>query len=393
MADERLRPDPIDEHSVAAALADLADDARRRNALATVEDYEFAVSRFELSDLEAAELLGQAVAVGTMAPPDSELATGEQGGTLPGERVLALEASGLVPEALDLFLARAARYALLDAADERRLARAIESGVAAQRMLGSDPQAAALVRRGRDAKQQFVCSNLRLVVSIAKGYRGRGLDFPDVVQYGVLGLDRAVDKFDWRQGFKFSTYATWWIRQRIERALADYGRLIRLPVHQVEKVKRIAAVRAQLLRDTAREPELAEIAALVELDLAEVAFLLDAAQEILSLDAPLGHDPDAASIGDLVPAPDPSLEELVELRDRSDRLRSALENMPARERRILELRYGLGGEVPRTLEEVGRIFGLTRERIRQIEVHAREKLGPLLIEAGLGEAEDDEAAE
>jgi RNA polymerase sigma factor (sigma-70 family) len=227
----------IDEAGVTAALEDLVDDAFRRNGPATPEDYDHAVARHELDEPEAAELLRRAIARGAMVAPSTELADAYQG-VLSSQRVQAMASTSAIPEALDLFLERAGAYPLLDASRERQLARAIETGLAASSRAETDPEAAALVERGKRAKDEFICSNIRLVVSIAKEHRGRGLDFPDLIQCGILGLNRAVEKFEWRQGFKFSTYATWWIRQSIDRALADYGRLIRLPVHQVERLKK-----------------------------------------------------------------------------------------------------------------------------------------------------------
>lgn len=369
----------IDAAGVTAALEDLVDDAFRRNSPATPEDYDHAVARHELGEPEAAELLRRAIARGTMVAPSTELGDAYQG-VLSSERVEAMAATRAIPEALDLFLERAAAYPLLDASRERQLARAIETGLAASSRAETDPEAAALVERGKRAKDEFICTNIRLVVSIAKEYRGRGVDFPDLIQYGILGLNRAVEKFEWRQGFKFSTYATWWIRQSVDRALADYGRLIRLPVHQVERLKKIMGIRARLARQTGRNPSPTQIAAAADLDPAEVTFLLDAAREILSLDAPISEDPEGALRGDLIAATDPPLIEIMEGIERREKVRSALQTLSYRERRVLEMRFGINGEHPRTLDQVGKTFNVTRERIRQIEGQAKNKLAPQLSE-------------
>lgn len=369
----------INEAGVLAAFEDLVDDAFRRNGPATPEDYDHAVARHELGEPEAAELLRRSVARGTMVAPSTELGDAYQG-VLSPERVEAMAATSTIPEALDLFLERASAYPLLDATRERQLARAIETGLAASSRADYDPEAAALVERGKRAKDEFICSNIRLAVSIAKEQRGRGLDFPDLIQYGILGLNRAVEKFEWRQGFKFSTYATWWVRQSIDRALADYGRLIRPPVHQVAKLRRIMGIKARLARQSGRTPSSTEIAESADLDPAEVAFLLDAAREILSLDAPIGEDPEGALRGDLIAATDPPLIEIMEGIERREKVRSALQALSYRARRVLEMRFGINGEHPKTLDEVGKTFNVTRERIRQIEVQAKDELARHLSE-------------
>ena len=261
-------------------------------------------------------------------------------------------------DALQLFLKDIGRVPLLTAADEVRLAKRIESGDQA-------------------AKQQMVEANLRLVVSIAKGYRGRGLPFLDLIQEGTLGLVRAVEKFDWRRGFKFSTYATWWIRQAVTRALADKGRTIRIPVHVVEKLNQISRAERVLIGQLGREPSVDEIGEAAGLPSAEVEEILRSAQPTVSLEKPVGEE-EESELGRFLAdessvAPEASAE--TSLRDQA--LRELLDQLSYRERRVLELRYGLHGEKPRTLDELGRMFNVTRERIRQVESQSLQKLGSL----------------
>jgi RNA polymerase primary sigma factor len=260
-------------------------------------------------------------------------------------------------DALQLFLRETGRHPLLTAAQEVELAKRVERG-------------------DLEAKKQMVQSNLRLVVSIAKNYRNQGLPFLDLIQEGTLGLIRAVEKFDWRRGFKFSTYATWWIRQAVARALADKSRTIRVPVHVVERMHKVHRAERQLWAELGREPTIDELAAQADLPVAQVREVRDAARASTSLDAPVG-DHDDAVVGDFVAGSGPLPDEVVEESLRSSALSKALRSLPERHRSVLVLRFGLDDTEPQTLEDIGRTLGLTRERVRQIEVDALRRLASL----------------
>jgi RNA polymerase sigma factor (sigma-70 family) len=279
------------------------------------------------------------------------------------------------------YLDKVAEHELLTAEDEVRLARAMEAGRLAAVRLEAEKlpsqerfQLRRTIHKGEEARAQFIRSNLRLVISIAKKYTGRGLDLLDLVQEGNLGLIRAVEKFDWRKGFKFSTYATWWIRQAITRGLGNTARTIRLPVHLVDVVRVVQETRHSLQERLGRRPTAVEIAEVSGLDLDQVEVAMDCPDDCVSLDHPVGDAGDA-SLGDFVEdlqADDP----FVVAADgaRRDELERALEMLDTREREVVVLRYGLSGGGPRTLSDVGRQMELTRERIRQIERRALTKL-------------------
>jgi len=271
-------------------------------------------------------------------------------------------------DALQLFLDGIAKTRLLTASEEIMLARRVERG---------DLQ----------AKDRMVQANLRLVVSIAKRYRNQGLPFMDLIQEGSIGLVRAVEKFDYRKGFKFSTYATWWIRQAISRAVADKSRTIRIPIHINQVLQKLDGAQRRLESIGDRDPTVEEIAeaAGVDIDAAEADFLLRTSRAPVSLDKPVGSgEEDAAELGHLLAdeSAESPFESAASALVRSG-LAEALDNLSYRERRIIELRHGLFGEQPRTLDEVSRIFSLTRERTRQVEEHALRKLSSLAEAQGL----------
>jgi RNA polymerase sigma factor (sigma-70 family) len=286
-------------------------------------------------------------------------------------------------DAVGLYLDEVSAHHLLTAEDEVRLSRLIELGNDARIRLSTeaetlDPagrsQLEAAVEAAEAAKAAFIRANLRLVISIAKRYTGRGLDLLDLIQEGNLGLIRAVEKFDWRKGFKFSTYATWWIRQAISRGLGNNGRTIRLPVHMVDVVRTVQETELALHESNRRAPTVAEICEVSGLDPDKVAMALSAPGDTVSLDRPVGVDGEA-QLGDFVEdeqATDPFL--VVVDGARRTELRKALELLDSRERKVVILRYGLDGGLPRTLSAVGKMMGITRERVRQVENRALSKL-------------------
>ena len=268
------------------------------------------------------------------------------------------EVAAMTTDSLQLFLNEAGRFPLLSAAEEVELAKKIEHG-------------------DKRAKDRMVNSNLRLVVSIAKKYQGHGLSLLDLIQEGIIGLIRAVEKFDWRRGYKFSTYATWWIRQAVQRGVANKSRTIRIPVHIVEREQKIARAERQLIVELERAPTDVEVAAKAKLNPKHVKEVRAAARTVASLDKPVGDDSDTA-FGDLVAQEAGDVEEEVVIALGEDALHRAVETLPAREQLVIKLRYGLDVNTdPKSLEEIGRQLGITRERVRQIETQA---LGRLLQE-------------
>ncbi len=261
-------------------------------------------------------------------------------------------------DALQLFLKDIGKVDLLTAAQEVELAKRIERG-------------------DHGAKQEMVEANLRLVVSIAKRYRNQGLPFLDLIQEGTIGLVRAAEKFDYRKGFKFSTYATWWIRQAVARALADKARTIRMPVHVVEKLNKIVRSERKLRAELCREPTPDEVARDLDLPVDEVEQIMRSAQAPVSLEKPVGDEEESEFGHFLTDENAPLPDEAADTTLRKETLRKILSTLSHRERRVLELRYGLDGEHPRTLDEVGRTFNVTRERIRQIENQSLKKLRAL----------------
>jgi RNA polymerase primary sigma factor len=277
---------------------------------------------------------------------------------LPVDEEEALEALEVSTDSLQLFLKDVGKVDLLTAAQEVELAKRIERG-------------------DHRAKQEMVEANLRLVVSIAKRYRNQGLPFLDLIQEGTIGLVRAAEKFDYRKGFKFSTYATWWIRQAVARALADKARTIRMPVHVVEKLNKIMRTERKLRAEKGRDPSSEEIALELDLAVEEVDQIRRTSQAPVSLEKPVGDEEESEFGHFIEDESEPLPDEAADTTMRREALSRALSMLAERERRVLEMRYGLNGEQPRTLDEVGRTFNVTRERIRQIENQSLKKLRAL----------------
>ena len=280
------------------------------------------------------------------------------------------ESSGAeAPDPVRTYLKEIGGVSLLSAKDEVRLAKLIEKG-------------------DQDAKNALIEANLRLVVSVAKRYMGRGLNLLDLIQEGNLGLIRAVEKFDYRKGFKFSTYATWWIRQAVSRAIADQARTIRIPVHMVDAINRVTRTQRSMVQDLGREPTPEEIGKVLELPSDKVEELLELSRETVSLEAPMGDT--EASLADFIEdehghQPDQIAQRKIMRED----LQKTLAGLPDRERRIIELRYGLNGNDPMTLEQVGQSFGVTRERIRQMEIRTLRRLQKFRMARALQDATSD----
>jgi RNA polymerase primary sigma factor len=269
-------------------------------------------------------------------------------------------------DALQLFLNEVRRHPLLTAEEEVDLSKRIEQGDEA-------------------AKERMINSNLRLVVSLAKKYQGNDLPLLDLIQEGILGLIRAAEKFDWRRGYKFSTYATFWIRQAIQRGIANKARTIRIPVHIGQRERKVARVERELHSKLGRPPSDDEIAKAAELTVEDIEEIRDAARAVTSLDKPIGEEGDAA-FGDIMPSDDLEPEEEVEVSLRSEALHRALEHLPERERQVVKLRFGVNGHDPTPLRETGRRMGLSPERVRQLEAKALKRLAATREMEGLQEA-------
>ncbi len=288
----------------------------------------------------------------------------------------------LLGDSVRLYLREIGQVPLLKADEEKRLAQTIQKGQNAIAKLKDSPPESREeeldltrdIAQGEDARQKMAAANLRLVVSIAKRYRDRGLPLLDLIQEGSLGLLRAIEKFDHDKGFKFSTYATWWIKQALSRALADQSRLVRLPVHLGETLNRIQAARRQLTQSLGREPNDNELAPFLSMTEEKLRELRRTAQDPVSLATPVGEEADS-TLADFIPDPHAlDADDAAASGMLRQQIATALDQLTERERRVLELRYGLTDGQPRTLEEVGRAFGVTRERVRQIEVKALRKL-------------------
>jgi RNA polymerase primary sigma factor len=269
-------------------------------------------------------------------------------------------------DTLQLFLNEIGRHRLLTPQEEIELAKRIERG-------------------DLEAKERMINANLRLVVSIAKKYQGTELTLLDLIQEGILGLIRAVEKFDWRRGYRFSTYATWWIRQAVERGMDAKARTIKLPINLVRNQRKLARAENTLALKLDRPPTEAELAKEAEMSISDLRALRDAARAVTSLDRPLGEGEDAA-FGDLLPSESPGPEDIVHVSLREDALRRAIAELPERERLVLGMRYGLEGGEPTPLREIGRTLGITPERVRQIESRALSRLGRMREVAALRQA-------
>ena len=318
------------------------------------------VQELELDDEQAQELHDRIDAAGLALTDDCGKEKAEQTTYANGDL------ASTTTDALQLFLNEVSRHPLLTAEQEVELAKRIERG-------------------DLEAKERMINSNLRLVVSIAKKYQGHEMPLLDLIQEGILGLIRASEKFDWRRGYKFSTYATFWIRESIQRGLANKGRTIRLPVHIGQRERKVARAERELASSLGRDPTDEEVAAAAELTLEEVRELHDAARTVTSLDRPVGTEEDTG-LGDLLPSDRPQTEEEVEISLREEALRRAIEKLPDQEQRVVKLRYGINGGDPTPLRETGRRLGLSAEGVRKIESKALERLSRTRELEGLSEA-------
>jgi len=276
------------------------------------------------------------------------------------------EVAGQTTDALQLFFNEIRRHPLLTATEEIEIAKAIERG-------------------DLEAKERLVNSNLRLVVSIAKKYQGQDLSLLDLIQEGILGLIRASEKFDWRKGYKFSTYATFWIREAIQRGIANKGRTIRIPVHIGQRERKIARATQALATELGRDPTDEEIAAAAELPVEQVIEVKDAARTVTSLDRPVGEG-DETAFGDLLRGDTPTPDEEVEIGFREEILHAALEKLPEQERKVVKLRYGINGDNPTPLREAGQMLGMSAEGVRKLEKRALERLAQQREIEGLKDA-------
>ena len=313
-----------------------------------LSEFSAAVQELELEDEELEALYGELDERNISLSDDCGRSGANEASYVNGDLAAA------TTDSLQLFLNEAGRYPLLTAAEEVALAKKIEQG-------------------DLEAKARMINANLRLVVSIAKRYQGHGLSLLDLIQEGVLGLIRAVEKFDWRKGFRFSTYATLWIRQAIQRGLENTSRTIRLPVHVAQRSRKVGRIERELTTKLGHEPSDEEIASAADLPLADVIEIRKADRAVVSLDKPVGDEGDT-SFGDLLALETPAVDEEVHEAIRSETLLSAIQELPAPERDVIEMRFGAGDQEPQTLSQAGRKLGVSTERARQIEERALKRL-------------------
>lgn len=357
---EEMAQDSDARRELMEQIKELVQLGKKRGML-TYSDINEALPNVELSPEQIEEIYDILADSGIDVVPDTEmesLESDEADAGVADEAVdldLALPESVAVDDPVRMYLKEIGRVPLLTAEEEIELAKRIEKG-------------------DEMAKRRLAEANLRLVVSIAKRYVGRGMLFLDLIQEGNLGLIKAVEKFDYRKGYKFSTYATWWIRQAITRAIADQARTIRIPVHMVETINKLIRVQRQLLQELGREPSPEEMAKAMDMSVDRVREILKVAQEPVSLETPIGEEEDS-HLGDFIPDEDaPAPAEAASFMLLKEQLKDVLSTLSEREKKVLELRFGLEDGRARTLEEVGQQFGVTRERIRQIEAKALRKL-------------------